>query len=656
MLNGNLQAGYAYDQAGRVVQQQNAQGIAKVDYDLNGKATRSNQIGDAAIATDDRITYTRYDNLGRALEQHLPAFEANLNADTLNNITLTLATPIIRQSYDRWGNMLSRTDARGYATTYTYDHNNKQLTETLPVTDILRENGTSYRASLIHEKRYDGLGQLIQETDLVGPYAGVATSTELRTRQHVYNQAGELIRDVDALGYSRNYRVDSNGNRVATQDALGTVLVDSYDAMDRQLSHGIIRSGAAVVLLTNQYDQAGRLVGEINGSAAVEETLVSTANANKSSNVTGVAGNVRYTLFDERGNITKTRNESKVEKTYEYSEANRKVKEIDGLNNSLKWSYNEADYGRLLSRNDLLGRTFVYSYNGFGQVLKEVGTDKIVIPAVQGQKAYESDFYEGIYAAYTYYTNGLVRSVEYKSSMEGDFYVDVNTSAYSYLIGGERVRDLTVTQYKADRWSSNLSASAEVRYVVDELSRLKEIKAPAGAAVFAGYIPYKIATARIDSLKYSYDELGNRRRSYLDTTNQSGVKSIVDHWYQYDQEGRVTVNEGFLANGKVVAGKLNGKGKGVALSYDVAGRRLFSEQWDKTSGVNELFVRSEYVYNDLGRLATSSSRQITRSAGADSSQVAQGFSVVDLKFENIYDFKGVRQVKKTIRRALFHQV
>lgn len=338
LLNGNLQTRYAYDQVGRVIEQQNAQGITRVDYDLGGRASRSNQIGDAAVSTDDRITYTRYDLLGRALEQHLPAFEANLNADTLNNVNLTLATPIIRQAYDRWNNVLSRTDARGYVTTYSYDHNNKQLSETLPVTDILRENGTSYRASLIHEKRYDALGQLIQEVDLVGPYTGMPTSTELRIRQHVYNQAGELVRDIDALGYSRTYRVDAHGNRVATQDALGTVLVESYDAMDRQLTHGIIRNGAQVILQTNQYDQAGRLVGEITGATALEETLTSIANADWSSTTTGVAGTVRYTLFDERGNIVRTRNESKIEKRYEYSEANRKTKEIDGLNNTLTWT------------------------------------------------------------------------------------------------------------------------------------------------------------------------------------------------------------------------------------------------------------------------------------------------------------------------------
>ncbi|WP_221928398.1 LysM peptidoglycan-binding domain-containing protein [Pseudomonas kilonensis] len=643
LLNGNLQASYQYDQAGRVIQQQNAQGIAKLDYDLNGKATRSNQIGDAAIATDDRITYTRYDNLGRALEQHLPAFEANLNADTLNNITLTLATPIIRQTYDRWGNMLSRTDARGYITSYTYDHNNKQLTETLPVTDILRENGTSYRASLIHEKRYDGLGQLIQETDLVGPYAGVATSTELRTRQHVYNQAGELIRDVDALGYSRNYMVDSNGNRVATQDALGTVLVDRYDSMDRQLSHGIVRNGAAVTLLTNQYDQAGRLVGEISGSTAVEETLVSTANTNKSSTVTGVAGNVRYTLFDERGNIVKTRSESKVEKIYEYNEANRNVLENDGLNNYLSRTYDESNFGRLVSSRARYVPQSTYTYNGFGQLIQEKTSGPVELP--NGQ------FFElkgsAVYYNYEYFSSGLFKSKEHTGTqlVASDIYTD--KAYYQYNIAGSRVREVRDKRVRNNFVISvDLTASRETRYQLDEQSRLKEVKAPAGKSILETPA-LAVGSARIDSLKYYFDELGNRRRSYLDATSQSGVRTVIDNWYKFDREGQVLIEEGYSNGAEVVAGKVSGKAKGLAITYDVVGRRLATEQWDSTSGSTELYVHNDYSYNDSAQVLGSNVFKVKRALGADSAQLVLSKDATQLDFVNVYDSLGRRTSQVT---------
>jgi len=642
LLNGYLQASYLYDQAGHAIQQQNGQGITRVDYDLTGKASRSNQIGDASTTADDRITYTRYDILGRALEQDLPAFEANLNADTLNNVTLTLATPIIRQTYDRWGNVLSRTDARGYVTSYTYDRNNKQLTETLPVTDILRENGTSYRASLVHEKRYDALGQLIQETDLVGPYAGVAISTELRTRQHVYNQAGELIQDIDALGYARSYLTDSNGNRVATKDALGTVLVDSYDAMDRQLTHGIIRNGAAVTLLSNQYDQAGRLVGEINGSTAVEETL---ASASGSGVTTGVAGNVRYTLFDERGNIVKTRNESKVEKSYEYNAANLKVTETDGLNNTLTWTYDKENYGRMVSHKNLSNYTLNYSYNAFGQVTKELATGLYTPPNTIFTAMYPGALRTDTNNArlYTYYANGLVKTVSDvdADAVESRKYVEISTQEYD--LGGNKTRSIDARVF------NKVSTGIETRYRMDERSRLKETKSPIGTTTTFWPTQSTVLpkTALLESLRYDFDELGNRRRSYMDSTDQAGVRTVLDHWYKFDQEDRVLVNEGFLSNGQIVAGKQVGKAKGYSITYDATGRRLASEQWSSTSGNSELYSRSEYAYNDLSQVVSSSSRKLTRQLGADTTSTVLGQESPVLGSVNTYDFRG-NQTLQTI--------
>ncbi len=634
LLNGYLQAGYVYDQAGRVTQQQNAQGITRVDYDLNAKASRSNQIGDANTAADDRITYTRYDVLGRALEQHLPAFEANINADTLNNINLTLATPIIRQSYDRWGNLLTRTDARGYITTCTYDHNNKQLSETLPVTDILRENGTSYRASLIHEKRYDVLGQLIQEVDLVGPYAGMPTSTALRTRQHVYNQVGELLRDIDALGYSRNYLMDSHGNRVATQDALGTVLVDSYDAMDRQLTHGIVRNGVAVTLSTNQYDQAGRLVGEISGSSAVEETL---ASASGSGVMTGVAGNVRYTLFDERGNIVRTRNESRVENSYEFSEGNKKIREVDGLANTSVWGYNEADYGRLASRKDLGGNNYTYSYNAFGQVLKSIMPWRIEISPGVFQDVDITSLVN-----YVYYSNGALKSVEDATSEWGPGEIDSQTSTYYYNLTGDKVRSVDSHRYRTTIvLAEDIFSSMETRYQIDERARLKETKAPAGTTTY-GVLKSLAYSARIDSLKYDFDEYGNRRRTLMDATNQAGARTVIENWNKFDLEDRVIVGDGYVSAGLIVSGKVGDKTKGYSISYDMAGRRASSEQWRNTVGANDVYVRNNYSYNDTGQVSSSGSQNINRALGANGLQEIVSVSSVSLDFSNSYDGRGNR--------------
>ncbi|MDH1108458.1 LysM peptidoglycan-binding domain-containing protein [Pseudomonas otitidis] len=156
-----------------------------------------------------------------------------------------------------------------------------------------------------------------------------------------------------------------------------------------------------------------------------------------------------------------------------------------------------------------------------------------------------------------------------------------------------------------------------------------------------------VNVAKLNELSYFYDELGNRRRSYLDTTNQAGANKKIDNWYTYDAEGRTLVEEGYLSGGKIVSGKVNGVPVGSTVSYDATGRRLSYEAWDKTSGNSELYKRSEYTYNDLGQVLSSSSRQVTRAANADSSQAPSSLGSASLDFSNIYDGRGNRTKQNT---------
>ncbi|MHA6194717.1 LysM peptidoglycan-binding domain-containing protein [Pseudomonas wadenswilerensis] len=659
LLNGNYKARYTYNQLGNAIEQTNAQGVTSFSYDLTGKVSRSAQLGDLNSATDDRITYVRNDLLGRVLEQHLPAFDANLAADTFNNVGTILTTPIIRQTSDRWGNVLSRIDPRGYVTTYTYDHNNQVLSETLPVTDILLENGTSYRASLIHEKRYDALGQLIEEADRV------STSSELlRTRQHVYNQAGELVRDIDALGASREYAMDAHGNRVGTRDELKSVTFDSYDAMDRHVSHGIVRNGQQVTQLTNQYDQAGRLYAEIDGAVSVTETLVSTQ-VGYLSNITGTAGNTRFSLFDERGNIVKTRTESGIQKTFLFSDANRKVKETDGLGKSLTWTYNEGDYGRLTAHSDLGDRNYSYVYNAFGQLAAE-NADK----------------------AYVYYANGLLKSVSVTTGAQRDFLVGkkqyfneqwqaIRTSTYSYDLVGNRVRDVLTTaitwsSYVGESDAGAITTNQENRFRFDEVGRLAEAHSLAGRLAY-GTGSFEFETrytsnhdhdyvntfkysggdaARID-LTYQFDEFGNRRRVKMDSATV-----LEENWFKYDLNDRAVVVDGFLDKGAVVAGLQAGQnlGKGYTLSYDAAGRRIASERWLSNASGQSLYERSEYAYNDLNQVQRRDLKNVYRQSGANSGAAAQSVSAAQLDLVNTYDERGRVLTQTTYKNGVAQSI
>ncbi|WP_349735280.1 scabin-related ADP-ribosyltransferase [Pseudomonas jessenii] len=626
-VNGGVVDIFNYDQAGRLESNGNATSVTAYQYDLSGKVSKSTVLGDWSTTTDDRINYMRNDLLGRTFEQHLPAFEANLSADTLNSATLTLSTPIIRQTTDRWGNVLSRTDARGYITSYTYNQANQVLTETLPVADILRENGTGYRASLIHEKRYDVVGRLIQEADLVGPYTGVATSTLLRTRQHVYNQVGQLIRDVDALGSSRQYLYDIHGNRVSTQDALGTVLVDSYDVMDQQINHGIIRNGAKLTLLTNKYDQAGRLYAEISGTVETAETLRNVEDGREgSSYMSGVLGNTRYTVYNERGNITHSNNESGVMFSYEYDALNRKTLEQDELGSTKTWTYSAGDASRLVGYKDWGGHTYTYTYNDFGELEKEQignGPDK----------------------THHYFANGLTKFV-----IEGPAENWAVTGS-EYDLAGNKVREFNSTIITSGAAAGG--ASFETFYKYDAQGKLTGVRAPAGTQ-HVGLRDMRSNTARIDALTYSYDELGNRRRVILDTTNQDGARTVIDNWFKYDLEGRVLVEDGFLSSrGQVVADVLNGKAKGEAHTYDAAGNRTSTGGY---SGVTEdLFgtpihgyALKNYTYNDLGSLLTIVKSESLRDMTSPDPSSNEWSSTVTQIFSAQYDARNNRVSQEDI--------
>ncbi|MDZ4387947.1 MAG: hypothetical protein U0998_12290, partial [Moraxellaceae bacterium] len=616
------EASYTYDQAGRVILQENAQGTTTFDYDIAGRVTHSAQKGDGPAATSDRVTRTEYDASGRATRQYQPRFEANTGVNPLTSVTTSLVVPTITQTYDRWGNVLSRTDQRGYVTTYTYDHENRVLTETLPQTNILRADGTSYRASLIQERRYDALGKVLHEVDWVGPYTGMSSNTHLRTRTHAYNAVGELVRDIDALNMSRYYMVDANGNRVATRDALARVYINTFDAMDRQTTHGMMLKNSNDVLehrilQTNKYDQAGRKYAEINGTIEVEETFTVDRNYVQD------RGTTSYSVYDERGHVVRTRNESGVDRTYQFDEHNRKIRETHigitaGQNNRyMTWSYDNNQYGRLSARRDLDGRQYAYTYNVYGQLAKEslnsaAGLDKTYEYYDNGMLKKVT---EGVQ---TYNTNGTIRLQEKRSS------------TYVYDAAGNRVREIDATQTNLPSSPTTIrqSSSAETRYRYDEQGRLIGMFVPSGNTHLVGIANgsnnyTKPNSARINTLTYDYDEVGNRRRTLFNTTNQSSVTVNNERWYTYDKEDRVLLGDAVMIGGVIQYAWQNNLPVGYSNVYDAAGqlRGTYSSRGTGSYVLNGVTYNNAslvditvFVYDDRGRMTDTVGQYVVRNS------------------------------------------
>jgi YD repeat-containing protein len=121
--NGGYEVQYAYNNAGQQTSSPNSTTGAMHDYgyDLVG-----NLVTDSSSLTNGAgtaVTQSTYNLDNQAVVQVTPS----TNAVTGEN------SGTVGTSYDRWGNVVARTDANGNTTTYQYDSQNHLIEETVPV-------------------------------------------------------------------------------------------------------------------------------------------------------------------------------------------------------------------------------------------------------------------------------------------------------------------------------------------------------------------------------------------------------------------------------------------------------------------------------------------------------------------------------------------
>lgn len=238
-LNNTVVSSYVYDGAGRVQYKRGVDGYTYFFYDLLGSVTRAEQRGGSQITTaTTRITENYYDKAGNLLVQRLPQYQSTATG-ALGSASVTMKTPLITQTFDRWGNVLTRKDAAGQTTTATYNQDNQLVSEKGPSVTTLNYNGTTFSGDLVHEIGYDSLGRAT--TDSYKAYNG-ATSLGTHTTTNTYNAAGQLTQTLDATAVKQQFAYDASGNRVGTKNGLGQVTVDKFDANNQLTSSGVVRA------------------------------------------------------------------------------------------------------------------------------------------------------------------------------------------------------------------------------------------------------------------------------------------------------------------------------------------------------------------------------------------------------------------------------
>ena len=667
--NGNPTT-YAYDQDGNITQVTDAlNNITTSTYDANdNKLSETNALGKTTNYTYDTLgnrltetdplnhttTYTynalskpltitdanghtttnTYDANGNLLTTTDPLGKATTNTYSSNGLLLTTKDPLGNTTsftYDGSGNLPTQTDAKGTVTTYTYDANNNRASQS-----VTRTLAGGTQQTLTTSYAYDPNGKLTKTTYPDGS-----------TTQSIYNNLGQQVTSIDALGRQTTYQYDNdghisqttypdktsdsvqydkNGNRVYFfSDRHPVQTFYSYDPLNR-LTQTQVVAGPRGAITTTTYDAIGQVLSSKDPNGNV--TQYAYDDAGRRTSVTDALNHITSFTYDAVGNQLTMTDANNNTASYVYDAANRRT-QVNYVDKSSEATAYDA-LGRVISRTDAKGFTTQYAYDALGRLTSvtdalnqvtsysydEVGNRLTQTDANNHTTRYAYDqrgrrisrtLPMGQTESYTY---DAVGNMFTKTDFNG------KTTTYAYDTGNRllsktpdpsfHAQPVTYTYNFNGQRTGMSDASGNSGYDYDSFGRLQDAGSPAGSL---GYSYDKVGNLTHISgvgngVQYNYDAL-NRLTSVSNSDtgttsytydNVGNLQSVtypngVVHTYTYDNRNRLsTLNVNGTVNG--AAGPI----AGYTYTVDASGHRTsVAEQSGRT--VN-------YSYDNLYRLTS----------------------------------------------------
>jgi YD repeat-containing protein len=188
---------------------------------------------------NDRVTNFTYDRNGRRLTQERTGVTAWAVNTSNGALTAASTSAFVTYTYNALGQVASKTEASGDATSYTYDNSGRLIMET-------RASFADYAGATVTPTvryYYDRLGNL---TSTVQGAAAPSASDHVTNNSYNYAQGGRLTSTTTAAGFAEQ------AVRSYLYDAAGRVVGEYYTR--NAGSAGIKTEGVSY-----QYDKAGRL-------------------------------------------------------------------------------------------------------------------------------------------------------------------------------------------------------------------------------------------------------------------------------------------------------------------------------------------------------------------------------------------------------------
>jgi RHS repeat-associated protein len=276
------------------------------------------------------------------------------------------ARPVTTTGYDTFGDKAETEDPNGNVTTYSYDADGRQVSQTLPP---YTPPGGSSPITAVDTTAYDGDGNVTSTTD------GLSNTTT-----YGYDQRGNQVTATDPARNVTTTAYDPDGEPLSVTDPTGAETESTYDYKGRLATSTQIErytgSGTQPYTTNYSYNDAtsgGWLSEETSPDGVTTQYAYNPAGEKTS--VTNGAGNATSYSYNSLGEQTKVTNPDGTATATGYDGAGNvtSTTSLDASGNALATTSSTYDgEGDQLSATDAAGDSTTFTYDPTGMVTQEV--------------------------------------------------------------------------------------------------------------------------------------------------------------------------------------------------------------------------------------------------------------------------------------------
>ena len=616
---------FGYDGANRLITVTDALGniVEAHTYDGQGRALTSEKHGGVERYTLSYVSGTETnvtDALGRLTKY---TFDGSKGRNVLTKVEGVCScgggggSQVQTWAYDNQLNVTSRTDALNHTTTFTYDGNGNQLTQT-DATGTVTYTYNQFSEVLtrtdqlngVTANTYDAQGNLLAAKDALNntttftysPRGQVLTSTDARGKvtNFTYDASGNLTQKRDANGITTFYFYDARRRLTKVRDGFSRSTLYAYDAAGRV--NKVTRTDNSFVTLT--YDLAGRrtVVRDERGNP----TTFAYDSAYRMTSVTDALGQVIAYGYDAMSNLTSKTDALSRTTNYDYDDFNRLGKitypaATSGAPRLFEtFSYNAA--GQVTHRKDTAGRVTSYAYDSANRVTGMTDADNKTTGFEYDALSRVTALVDALNQRYQFAYDAVGRPTQITRGGA--------SMSYAYDAVGNRVQRTdyngTVTNYTYDnlnRLTTTTYPTRAASYVYDPLGNLTRVTNENGVINIGYDSRYRVSSFNdpfFYGISYNYDAAGNRTKLSLNGATYAT--------YAYDAANRMTslkdgANQDFPHNYDA-ANRLTSRGapNGVTTSFAY-------DNLDRLTGLAHVkgtttLINNQYQYNDANNITS----------------------------------------------------